>query len=179
MKLSMILGITGAGLLGGTLEAQPCSVATMKGEWGIVVNILSRQSAPNGPLEQAVGTLIRRYDGAGGFTQVDNVHGAISGYTPDRPGKGTYTVNPDCTGSAKLEIPGVAFQPEERFVIVEDGNAIVSATTNPPSLMATNQGRRLVTVDAARTSQAEALARLLSIVNTIAFRLGIAVPPAN
>jgi hypothetical protein len=159
-------------------EAKPCSLATIKGDWGIVVSGV-RPSAPNGPLEQFVGTLTRRYDGVGGFTQVDNIHGAVSGYVPDRPGKGTYTVNADCSAVVKGEIPGVAFQPEERFVIVDDGNASFSATTVPAPLLATNQGRRINTVDSpAKVAQADMLAQLLKLVNAIAFRMGLA-PTAN
>ena len=126
MKKSTFVPVLGLISIAGALCAadgkpEPCSLATMKGEWGMVVSGI-RPSAPNGPLEQFVGTLIRRYDGNGGFTQVDNVHGAISGHIPDRPGKGTYILNPDCTGVAKLEIPGVPFAPEARFVLVDDRN---------------------------------------------------------
>ena len=128
------------------------------------------------PLEQAVGSLIRRFDGAGGFTQVDNIHGSVSGHVPDRPGKGTYTVNPDCTGVAKLEIPGVAFQPEERFVIVEDGNAFTAATSSPATLMISAQGRRIASAPSP-ASQSDMLTQLLRLVTNIAFRMGLVSAP--
>jgi hypothetical protein len=35
----------------------------------------------------------------GNFTQVDNIHGSVTGWVPNRPGSGTYQVNPDCTRS--------------------------------------------------------------------------------
>ena len=143
-----------------------------------------RPSAPNGPLEQFVGTLIRRYDGNGGFTQVDNVHGAISGHIPDRPGKGTYILNPDCTGVAKLEIPGVPFAPEARFVLVDDRNGFFSATTVPAPLMATDHARRIDTIESpakaeARGSQDDKLAQIQKLLNTVAFRLGLTGSPTN
>jgi hypothetical protein len=163
---------------GGTLwaadEPRPCNLATLKGDWGIGITGF-RPSSPNGPLEQAVGTLIRHYDGAGGFTQVDNVHGAVSGHTPDRPGKGTYIVNADCSAVAKADIPGVAIQPEERFVIVDDGNGSFSATSAPAPLLITNQGRRINSIDSpAKAAQAELLAQLMRLLNSIAVRLGVA-----
>lgn len=159
--------------------AEPCSLATLKGDWGFVITGI-RPTTPNGPLEQAIGTVLRRYDGVGGFTQIDNVHGATSGHTPDRPGKGTYTVNPDCSGVAKLDVAGVPIQPEERFVIVDDGNGIFSATSNPPPLMITNQARRINSIESpSQASQREVMAQLLKLVNAIAFRMGITQSAVN
>jgi hypothetical protein len=183
MKLSGILTILGLVLTAGSLLAadasQTCNLATLKGDWGLVITG-TRPSAPNGPIEQAIGTLIRRYDGVGGFTQVDNVHGAVSGHTPDRPGKGTYTVNADCSGVAKLDVTGVPIQPEERFVIVDDGNGILSATSNPPTLLIAAQGRRLNSMEtAARAAQADTLAQLFKLVNAIAFRMGLTPAQSN
>jgi hypothetical protein len=46
-------------------------------------------------------------DGKGNFTQVDAV-GVNGDVAPGwRPGTGTYTVNPDCTGTATITIPGM------------------------------------------------------------------------
>ena len=183
MKQSLPLFMLGSIALAGTLWAaddpKPCSLATVKGDWGLLVSGI-RPSAPNGPLEQFVGTLIRRYDGVGGFTQVDNIHGAVSGHVPDRPGKGTYTVNADCSAVAKADIPGVAITPEERFVIIEDGNASLSATSAPAPLLAVNQGRRISNGDlTAKAAQADMLAQLLKLVTAIAFRMGLAPSASN
>ena len=179
LLLLMLGSIAFAGALWAADDPKACNLATMKGKWGLLVGGI-RPSAPNGPLEQFVGTVIRHYDGVGGFTQVDNVHGAVSGHVPDRPGKGTYTVNADCSAVAKGEIPGVAFQPEERFVIVEDGNASFAATTVPAPLIANNQGRRINNVDSpAKAAQADMLAQVLKLVNAIAFRMGLAPSASN
>ena len=66
------------------------------------------------------------YDGNGNFTQVDfAVVNGVAQSTEWRPGSGTYTVNPDCTGSAVLiPTPGAApiFQ---HFVIVNNGKEIL------------------------------------------------------
>ncbi len=172
------LGISAA--LWAAEDPKPCNLMTMKGDWGIVVNGLTRPSAPNGPLEAFAGSLLRRFDGVGGFTQVDNIHGALSGHVPDRPGRGTYIVNADCTAVTKLEITGVPFQPEERFVIVEDGNAVFSVTTFPLTVLATNQGRRINSVNSqAQANQADMVAQLLRLVNAIAFRMGLAPAASN
>jgi hypothetical protein len=61
------------------------------------------------------------YDGEGNFTQVDAVadNGNIApGW---RPGSGTYTVNPDCTGTSTLVIPGMP-NLHVQFIISQSGN---------------------------------------------------------
>ena len=55
------------------------------------------RSATRGGSDTFIGVGTRTFDGMGNFTQIDNVHGSVTGWTPDRPGSGTYQVNPDCT----------------------------------------------------------------------------------
>jgi hypothetical protein len=65
-----------------------------------------------------IGVAVRTYDGAGSFTQIDNLKGAVTGIVPDRPGSGTYQVNEDCTAIAVLQ-PVPESRSKERIVIVE------------------------------------------------------------
>ncbi len=51
-----------------------------------------------GSIEQAIGVVIQIFDGQGKFSQTDNVKGSISGIIPNRPGSGTYSVNPIAPG---------------------------------------------------------------------------------
>jgi hypothetical protein len=141
--ISMMLAAGNLWAADASLE-QPgtCSNATLKGDYGYVISGL-RPANGAGAFEQAVGSLIRRFDGAGNFTQVDNVHGSVTGWVEDRPGKGTYTVKADCTGVAKLQIPGVPFEPEERLVIVDGGNGIVAATTVPSTVLISSTARKI------------------------------------
>ncbi len=169
-------------LAGTTLYAQdqpsPCSNATLKGDYGYVISG-TRPSSPGGPLEQFVGSLVRRFDGEGGFTQIDNVHGAMSGWVPDRPGKGTYSVKADCSGAGKLQIPGLAFEPEGRFVVVDDGNGIIGAAMQPAPLLETHMARRISKHPAQKESDAAAakeIEQIQRMVNGIAQRLGLIVP---
>ena len=66
------------------------------------------------------------YDGNGNFTQVDfAVVQGVPESTGWRPGAGTYTVNPDCTGSAVL-LPAPGADPiPQHFVIVNNGKEIL------------------------------------------------------
>src|SRR5204862_4425929 len=82
-------------------------------------------------------------DGMGNFTQIDNVHGSVTGIVPNRPGSGTYQVNPDCTFSTQF-VPGPgAPMIEERGVIVNLGNETHSITASPLSLMVSAHSKRI------------------------------------
>ena len=89
-----------------------------------------------------IGVVYRRYDGRGGFTQVDNVKGSITGIVPGRPGSGTYEVNADCTGATLFQ-PGPGITIEERFVIVEQGREVLSMVVSPLPVMMTTVQRRM------------------------------------
>ena len=80
------------------------------------------------------GLALQHYDGRGHITQVD--HLVSGGYPPPQawtPGTGTYTVNPDCTGSAVIispssAPPGSSGPPPPlniHFVITDHGKQIV------------------------------------------------------
>jgi len=99
-------------------------------------------TGPGGPIESVVGVVIRRYDGHGGFTQVDNVKGSISGLVPDREGFGTYEVNEDCTGATHFQ-PGPGITIEEKLVIVNKGREVLSMVSNPPPVMITTIQRKI------------------------------------
>jgi hypothetical protein len=48
------------------------------------------------------------FDGKGNFTQVDAVATNVKLDAPDRrPGTGTYSVNPDCTGTQTIVVQGL------------------------------------------------------------------------
>jgi hypothetical protein len=85
----------------------------------------------------------RTFDGMGNFTQIDNIHGSVTGWTPDRPGSGTYQVNPDCTFATQF-VPGPGAPViEERGVIVELGNELHSATVTPTETMVSAHSQRI------------------------------------
>ena len=105
-------------------------------------------------MDSVVGTAITTFDGAGAFTQTDNIHGSITGFSaPDRPGKGSYSINSDCTGTMILNNDGVPFGLVLSIAIVDIGKeiraAVVSTTTTvenkqvPPPIMVTSNGKRM------------------------------------
>lgn len=109
-----------------------CTDATIRGTYG--VQMQGTIPAPGGGTQAVVGVAVRTYDGAGSFTQIDNLKGAVTGIVPDRPGSGTYQVNEDCTAVALLQ-PGPGITIEERMVIVDHGNELRSIASSPPPIM--------------------------------------------
>jgi hypothetical protein len=106
---------------------EPCSNRTLKGDYGFTIEGIL--GIPGAQLPPGLGLTVRgvsmaHYDGRGNFTQVDHVVVAFAPASQDwTPGYGTYTVNPDCTGTAVLntsENPFLALH----FVIVKNGREI-------------------------------------------------------
>jgi hypothetical protein len=109
-------------------QERRCSNRTLSGDYGFTIEgtILNA----NLPIR---GLALQHYDGRGHITQVDHV--VAGGYPPPQewtPGTGTYTVNPDCTGSAVIispssAPPGSSGPPPPlniHFVIVDHGKQI-------------------------------------------------------
>jgi hypothetical protein len=74
---------------------------------------------------------VATFDGAGNFTQTDNV--SINGFPAivNRPGSGTYSVNADCTGTQTLNTGGMLLH--NTFVIV--GKQSFSVQTDPGAVI--------------------------------------------
>jgi hypothetical protein len=116
----------------------PCTDATIRGTYGIQMHGTGPVPPPVGGTQTLIGVVRRTYDGMGNFTQIDNIHGSVTGWVPNRPGSGTYQVNPDCTAATQF-VPGPGAPViEERLVIVDGGSELYSATVSPlPSMVAT------------------------------------------
>ena len=105
----------------GTSARMVCSNEMLKGDWGATVdgtvvgaNILFR------------GVARARFDGKGHFTQVDHVVGdGIPPVDEWTPGSGTYTVNPDCTGSSVVNSGSNPNPIITHFIIVDNGRTSI------------------------------------------------------
>ena len=96
-----------------------------------------------GGIQSLVGVVTRTYDGVGNFSQIDNIHGSVTGWVPNRPGSGTYQVNPDCTFATQF-VPGPGAPViEERGVIVGLGKELHSATVTPMATMVSAHSERI------------------------------------
>ena len=97
LLLMIVSGIQGSGQRS-SVGVFECTDATIRGTWGTHMQGTGPVPPPlGGGIQSLVGVVTRTYDGVGNFTQIDNIHGSVTGWVPNRPGSGTYQVNPDCT----------------------------------------------------------------------------------
>jgi hypothetical protein len=123
-----------------------CSLGTLRGEYGFSISG-TRPTVVNGAteIEQMIGVALTTFDGDGNLTQIDNIHGSISGYpasAADRPGTGTYTLGENCTGTISLTNEGAPTL-TLRIVVVKNGKEIRTIVTNPALVMVTSSGVRV------------------------------------
>jgi hypothetical protein len=125
----LTLGVQYKGAPSGLLpivQAQSgCSDRSLRGSYGFQIN---GNIVGLGPI---AGTALVTYDGVGNFTQTDNVN-INGGGIPvlNRQGSGTYIVNPDCTGTQILNLPGGQVT-HTTFVIVGNGKQVFDVGTDP------------------------------------------------
>ena len=117
--LPLILVLAASSTL--TAHASGCTNMTIKGAW---VNSLHGQIfLPDGTRLILTGVTKTTYDGLGNSTELDA--SGVNGNVPPgwRIGSGTYTVNPDCTGTETISFPG---QPDihAQFVVAQSGNKL-------------------------------------------------------
>jgi hypothetical protein len=99
---------------------------------------------PVGTIESFIGVVVHVFDGNGKFTQTDHVKGSLSGPVLDRPGSGTYSVKPDCSGTYSIFIPGIPFPVVVvRFVIVDEGKEFRGIVVTPTEAMTIANGRKM------------------------------------
>jgi hypothetical protein len=106
-----------------------CSNRTLRGDYGILVSGV-RGLGP-GVSESFVGTALRTYDGHGGFTQIDNGHGELTGFRQDVLAHGTYEVRANCSGTSLIYFPGAPSPVETAFVVVAHGDEVKDAVMAP------------------------------------------------
>lgn len=134
---ALVIGLTGAATAtraGGALTPlpRPCTLTTLRGAYGL--QWVGTRPAPNNPavIETFTGVAIRTFDGAGGFTQVSNLKGSVSGLAPENiESVGTYEVNEDCSGTASSQFSPGSPVVAVRFVIVDHGDEVLYSVMTP------------------------------------------------
>lgn len=107
-----------------------CSNRTLFGDYGFTLEGLLLEvpgvTLPPGATIQLRGVVLQHYDGRGNLRQVDHV--VVNGIPPTEdwtPGSGIYSVNPDCTGTAVINVPDNPLAPiNVHFVVVKQGREI-------------------------------------------------------
>jgi hypothetical protein len=114
-----------------------CSNRTLNGSYGFTVEGLL--GIPGGGT-QIRGVILQEYDGNGHLTQVEHV--VVDGAPPSEewtPGSGTYTVKPDCTGSATITVPSSGAPPLVVFFVVTKHGRMVREVSNGNAITATGE----------------------------------------
>jgi hypothetical protein len=123
-------------ILAGGLTAQEepaCTERTIRGSYGFTfIGARPASPAPGAPIVEGRGVGIRTFDGQGNFTSVVSVKGVNTPALLDQTDSGTYKMNPDCTGTAYVFVPGMPGPAGEfRFVVVDNGRQIFFTLVSP------------------------------------------------
>jgi hypothetical protein len=124
-----------------------CSNQILRGNYGFSVEgVVTPAPGVQVPIR---GVAMTNFDGQGNLTQVDHV--VIPGSPPPAldwtKGTGTYHVNPDCTGTAHIDVPSTGDFVNLRFVVAALGNQIHTVVVAPfsgPDRAVTSVGIRLL-----------------------------------
>jgi hypothetical protein len=127
-QVTPLAAIASLALTGAARADFVCSNATLKGPYAFgVTNLTARQVVAG----------IKVFNGRGGLTQRDYQGNSVPAeFSPPGQETGTYTVDPDCTGSMviNLNVPGGGGELRILFVISDGGrhiHEVVSQLTPP------------------------------------------------
>jgi len=111
-----------------TAHASACSDSTIKGTYAATLH--GTIFLPNGSTLLVDGIAKATYDGKGNFTQLDAVADNGNLVPGWRPGTGTYSVNPDCTGTQTIVVEGLP-DLHLQFIVAQGGNTIHQVVIDP------------------------------------------------
>ena len=146
--VTLVLALSG--MAWAAVDDDGCSNATLTGDYGFTI---AGQDFPRSGPTVTAGIAMEHFDGTGHLTQVDFIvtdgtpqpgeGNATTGFTFRTGQTGTYTVNPDCTGSMEIDLnvpvpTGSGGVIHSMFVLSNHGRAIhaVVAEFTPPGATA-------------------------------------------
>jgi len=137
----LLLALTLTALSTLTAQASTCGNRTIQGTYAFTIH--GTIFFPNGSTVRIDGIAKETFDGKGNETQVDAL--ATNGILAPgwRPGTGTYSVNPDCTGTQTIVVEGLP-DLHLQFIVAQGGNTIHQVVTDP-GVATTAEGERVRT----------------------------------
>ena len=127
----LTLGFVGSGYA--LSDTEGCNNKLLYGHYGFTLQGTKFVvSGVPGPTGLQVGVAMADFDGEGTFEQIDSVTiaGTAASDFTHTPAKGTYTVNPDCTGTFTIDFTDGRPPVVTSFVVVENGSEIDTVVTS-------------------------------------------------
>jgi hypothetical protein len=122
-----------------TAHAIVCSNSTIQGRYAFTLH--GTIFLPTGGTLLIDGIALQAFDGRGNVTQVDAVADNGNLAPGWRPGAGSYSVNPDCTGTETLVVPGMP-DLHLQMIVAQSGNTIHQVVIDP-GIATTAEGERI------------------------------------
>jgi hypothetical protein len=127
----LTLGSVGSGYA--LSDTEGCNNKLLSGHYGFTLQG-TKFAVPGvpGPTGLQVGVAMADFDGEGTFEQIDSVTiaGTAASDFTHTAAKGTYTVNPDCTGTFTIDFTDGRPPVVTSFVVVENGSEIDTVVTS-------------------------------------------------
>lgn len=127
-----LVALTLAGLASGFAQSpwSACNDKLIAGSYGFTIQ--GTKLVGPGPTGPQVGVAMAQFDGMGNFTQIDTVTigGVVVADFTHTPATGTYSVNPDCTGTYTINFTDGRPPVVTSFVVVENGTEIDTVVTS-------------------------------------------------
>jgi hypothetical protein len=150
VKSGVLVAIASAILSSSSQAAEPeyrlheryaCTNATLEGIYGFTLTGL-RPTGPGAPQVAVVGTALTTFHGDGTLDQFDNinVNSPAVPFQANRPGTGTYSLEPDCSGTMTLTAGGMTLH---LSIVVVDGGREVRTAVITPNVIVTSNGRKI------------------------------------
>lgn len=119
-----------------------CNDDLIRGTYGFT--IVGQKLGGLGPIGPQAGVAMTTFDGLGGLTQIDSV--TVDGFKlsdfSSPQAKGTYSVNPDCTGTFTIQFQDGRPTVTANFVVSQNGEEIDTVVVAPPVLATRSIGKR-------------------------------------
>ena len=118
----------------GALEDESCSLGALKGRYGLTFHGFGTSGPVPAPINAFIpvaGVGMMTFDGSGNLSLSETV--SFGGKVAPLTAVGTYTVNPDCTGSLQA-----VNATHLNFVIVHNGREILAINTDQGRVAAVN-----------------------------------------
>ncbi len=114
-------------------NSSKCTNRLLSGIYGFTLTGTKLGGAPGTPVGPQVGVAMTTFDGAGNLSQIDSVTvggNVVSDFTHPRA-TGTYSVNPDCTGTYVIDFADGRPPVTVNFVISMNGTEIDGVVVAP------------------------------------------------